>query len=59
MRAGSFQKYNTDGSVAKYKGRLVTKGFQQIMGVNCFETVSPVRKPATVRVILSLVVMNQ
>ncbi|XP_024039375.1 uncharacterized protein LOC112098012 [Citrus clementina] len=52
-------KYNTDGSVAKYKARLVAKGFQQIMGVNCFETFSPVIKPATVRVILSLAVMNQ
>ncbi|KAH9669936.1 retrovirus-related pol polyprotein from transposon RE1 [Citrus sinensis] len=52
-------KYNTDGSVAKYKARLVAKGFQQIIGVNCFETFSPVIKPATVRVVLSLAVMNQ
>ena len=52
-------KYNTDGSVAKYKARLVAKGFQQVAGVNYFETFSPVIKPATVRVVLSLVVMNQ
>ena len=52
-------KYNTDGSVAKYKVRLVAKGFQQIMGVNCFETFSPVIKSAIVRVVLSLAVMNQ
>ncbi|KAH9792303.1 retrovirus-related pol polyprotein from transposon RE2 [Citrus sinensis] len=51
-------KYNIDGSVAKYKARLVAKGFQQIMGVNCFETFSPVIKPATVRVVLSLAVMS-
>ena len=51
-------KYNTDGSVAKYKARLVVKGFQQIMGVNCFETFSPVIKLATVRVVLSLAVMS-
>ena len=51
-------KYNTDGSVAKYKARLVAKGFQQIMGVNCFETFSLVIKPATVRVVLSIAVMN-
>ena len=52
-------KYNTDGSVAKYKARLVAKGFQQIEGVNYFDTFSPVIKPATVRVVLSLAVMNQ
>ena len=52
-------KHNTDGSVAKYKARLVAKVFQQIMGVNCFETFCLVIKSATVRVILSLAVMNQ
>ncbi|KAH9706031.1 retrovirus-related pol polyprotein from transposon RE2 [Citrus sinensis] len=52
-------KINTDGSVEKYKARLVAKGFQQIEGVNYFETFSPVVKSATVRVILSLAVMNQ
>ncbi|KAH9684823.1 retrovirus-related pol polyprotein from transposon RE2 [Citrus sinensis] len=52
-------KYNTDGSVAKYKARLVAKGFQQVAGINYFETFSPVVKSATVRVILSLAVMNQ
>ncbi|KAH9696661.1 retrovirus-related pol polyprotein from transposon RE2 [Citrus sinensis] len=52
-------KYNTDGSVAKYKARLVAKGFQQIAGVNYFETFSPVIKPATIRVVLSLAVMNK
>ncbi|KAH9793888.1 hypothetical protein KPL71_004697 [Citrus sinensis] len=52
-------KSNTDGSVAKYKARLVAKGFQQIEGVNYFETFSPVVKAATVRVVLSLAVINQ
>ena len=27
-------KYNTDGSVTKYKVRFVAKGFQQVAGVN-------------------------
>lgn len=51
-------KYNTDGSIAKYKVRLVATGFQQIEGMNYFKTYGPVVKPATVRVVLSLVVMN-
>lgn len=52
-------KHNLDGSLAKYKARLVAKGFQQIAGVNYFETFSPVVKSATVRVVISLAVMNQ
>ncbi|KAH9714416.1 retrovirus-related pol polyprotein from transposon RE1 [Citrus sinensis] len=52
-------KHNSDGSLAKYKARLVTKGFQQIAGVNYFETFSLVVKSATVRVVISLAVMNQ
>lgn len=51
-------KYNTDGSVAKYKTILVAKGFQQIIGFNYFETFSPVVKPVTAKVVLSLAVMN-
>ena len=51
-------KYNTDGSVAKYKAWLVAKRFQQNEGVNYFDTFSPVVKPATVKVVLSLAVMN-
>lgn len=45
--------------MAKYKARLVAKAFQQVAGVNYFETFSLVIKPATVRVVLSLAVMNQ
>ena len=48
-------KQNTYGSIAKYKARLVAKGFQQTERVDYFETFSPVVKPCTVRIVLSLV----
>ena len=51
-------KYNPDGSISKYKARLVAKGFHQTHGVDFFETFSPVVKPCTVRIILSLAVMQ-
>ncbi|KAH9801545.1 retrovirus-related pol polyprotein from transposon RE1 [Citrus sinensis] len=51
-------KYNTDGSVSKYKARLVAKGFHQRAGIDYSETFSHVVKSSTVRVILSLAVMQ-
>ncbi|KAL5819857.1 hypothetical protein ACOSQ4_023699 [Xanthoceras sorbifolium] len=49
-------KRNPDGSILKYKARLVVKGFNQDAGFDFTETFSPVVKPATVRVILSIAV---
>lgn len=51
-------KFNTDGTVAKHKARLVAKGFHQTLGVNFSEIFSPVVKICTVRIILSLAVMQ-
>jgi hypothetical protein len=52
-------KHNSDGSKARYKARLVAKGFHQQQGIDFDKTFSPVIKPPTVRLILSLAVSLQ
>ncbi|GKD61302.1 ribonuclease H-like domain-containing protein, partial [Tanacetum coccineum] len=52
-------KYNADGSLNRYKARLVANGRSQQQGINCDETFSPVVKPATIRTVLILSVSRQ
>ena len=47
-------KENPDGSINKYKARLFEKGFHQTTSFDYTETFSPVVKPTTIRVVLTL-----
>ncbi|GJZ12041.1 ribonuclease H-like domain-containing protein [Tanacetum coccineum] len=49
-------KYNADGTLSRYKARLVANGSTQLAGIDVDETFSLVVKPATIRTVLSLAI---
>ena len=51
-------KRNADGSIERYKGRLVAKGFSQRPGFDYNETFAPTPKWASIRAILALAALE-
>jgi hypothetical protein len=49
-------KHNVDGSVNRYKARLIAKGYAQTNGIDYDETYSPVAKMTTVKAIIAMAV---
>ncbi|GKA34943.1 ribonuclease H-like domain-containing protein [Tanacetum coccineum] len=51
-------KFRADGSLSRYKARLVANGCSQQQGIDCDETFSSVVKSATICTVLSLAVSH-
>ena len=47
------RKQKVDGSIKKYKARLVSKGYKQTEGLDYFDTYSPMMRINSIRMVLA------
>ncbi|KAD7477702.1 hypothetical protein E3N88_00838 [Mikania micrantha] len=52
------RKMKANGSIDKYKARLVIKGFRQKEGVDYFDTYSPVTRITSIRLVLAIAALK-
>lgn len=51
-------KHKADGTIERYKVRLVAKGYNQVEGLEFFDTFSPVAQLTTIKVLLAIASMQ-
>jgi hypothetical protein len=52
------RKMKADGSIDKYKARLVVKGYKQKEGVDYFNTYSPVTRITSIRTLIAIAALH-
>ena len=52
-------KYKSDGSLEKYKARLVAQGYSQVEGFDFEDSFAPTARMTTIRVVLALAAHKQ
>ncbi|CAM8993037.1 unnamed protein product [Rhodiola kirilowii] len=52
------KKMKVDGTVEKYKARLVIKGYRQKEGLDYFDTFSPVTRITSIRMIIAIAALR-